>query len=197
MAEDPLDFTSVRAFLAIPLEDIFHEELDGLLRSLSRQMPGVRWVESVQAHLTLHFFGNISILQVERIDTSMRIIANLYRPLDLTLSGLGGFPDLNKPDILWLAVQERTGELLSFRKAIKDELRCFGFEAEARAFLPHVTIKRVKMIRGDINPFMAKIHLELPAPEKTADHFVLYQSHRLPKGARYEILKTYPLSKKI
>ena len=47
-----------------------------------------------------------------------------------------------------------------------------------------------------LGPLLAKLGRELPTPERTADHFVLFQSHCLPEGARYEALKIYPLSKK-
>ena len=195
MAEDPLDLASVRAFLAIPLFEIFRNELDDLLRLLCRQIPGVRWAESPQVHLTLHFFGTISARQIDSIDISMKKSATLFGPFNLRLAGVGGFPDLKKPNIVWLGIEEKTGSLLSFQRYLQDALRRSGFETEVRPFLPHVTIGRVIKKAGDLKPLIAGIPLGLPTPERTADHFVLYQSHCLPQGARYEILKNYPLSK--
>jgi 2'-5' RNA ligase len=54
----------------------------------------------------------------------------------------------------------------------------------------------VKWKSKDLKTLAAKVPLEWATPVKTADHFVLYQSHLLPEGVRYEILETYPLSKK-
>jgi 2'-5' RNA ligase len=153
-------------------------------------------VESRQVHLTLHFFGSIPEREVELVDLSMKKIARCFGLLGLRLSAIGGFPGLEKPSIVWLGVEEKTGALLSLRKVLRDEIRRLGFETESRLFCPHVTVGRVKNKAGDLRPVLTGIPLELPTPEKTAEHFVLYQSHCLAQGARYEILKNYPLSKK-
>lgn len=196
MAEDPLKNAALRLFLAIPLHGIFQREIDGLLSPLRRDVPGVRWAEPHQAHLTLHFFGPVSTKEIEPIHLSAKKIASLFSPLTLNLEQIGGFPNLEKPDIVWVGVREYTGRLLSLQKAIQGEVQTLGFRPEARPFQPHLTIGRVKWKSQDLGVRLKKILFELPTSEKTADHFALYQSHNLPEGVRYEILKTYPLSKK-
>lgn len=196
MAEDPLKPPPVRAFLAIPIHDIFPQEIEKVLRPLSREISGVRWAEPRQVHLTLHFFGSIAAQEIDLIDASSKKVASLFSPLTFTLGPVGGFPSLEKPDIIWLGAGEPTGRLLSLQKAIHGEARTLGFRTEARPFLPHATIGRVKRKSVDLRPlFVTRLH-EFRSPEKIADHFVLYRSHCLPEGARYEILKTYPLSQK-
>ncbi|MBI4710997.1 MAG: RNA 2',3'-cyclic phosphodiesterase, partial [Candidatus Omnitrophica bacterium] len=180
----------------IPLHDIFHQEIESLLRPLRREVSSVRWTDSRQVHLTLHFFGSVPAKEIEPIDLSSRKIATLFSPLKLSLNGIGGFPSLERPNIIWLGVEEPSGRLLSLQKAIQGEMRTLGFETETRPFQPHATIGRVKWKNKDFKPFLTKIPSEWPTPEKIADHFVLYQSHLLPEGVRYEVLKTYPLSKK-
>jgi RNA 2',3'-cyclic 3'-phosphodiesterase len=196
MAEDPLKQAPARVFLAIPLHDIFHQEIKSLLGPLRREIPGVRWVEPRQVHLTLHFFGPVSKKELEPIHLSSKKIASLFSPLKLSLNRIGGFPNLKRPDIVWIGVAEPSGRLSSLQKAIQGDIRTLGFMPEARPFLPHLTIGRVKWKSQDLEPLLAKFPFQWPTPEKTADHFALYQSHNLPEGVRYEILKTYPLSKK-
>ena len=197
MAEDPLKpARPARVFLAIPLHGIFSQEIEGLLGPLHREISGVRWSEPRQVHLTLHFFGPVSIKEIEPIHLASKKIASLFSPFTLTLNRIGGFPSLERPDIVWIGVEEPTGRLLSLQKAIQGEIRTLGFKTESRPFQPHATIGRVKWKSRDLGPLLAKVPFEGSTPAKTADHFVLYQSHLLPEGARYEILKTYPLSKK-
>ena len=196
MAEDPLKQTAARVFLAIPLHELFHQEIENILRPLCRKISGVRWVEPRQVHLTLHFFGAVPLKEIEQIHLFSKKIASLFSPLMLSLDRIGGFPSLERPNIVWLGVEEPTGRLLSFQKALQGEVRTLGFKAEGRPFLPHATIGRVKWKSKDLKPFLTKVPFEWPTLEKTADHFVLYQSHLLPEGVRYEILETYPLSKK-
>ncbi|MFA7255587.1 MAG: RNA 2',3'-cyclic phosphodiesterase [Candidatus Omnitrophota bacterium] len=196
MAEDPLKPAPARVFLAIPLHGIFHQEIENLLGPLRREIPGVRWVESRQVHLTLHFFGIVSPQEIELIHLSSKKIASLFSPLKVSLGQIGGFPDLERPEIVWLGVREPTGQLLSLQKAIQGEVRTLGFKPEARPFQPHVTIGRVQRKSRDLKPLLAKAGYAWTTTEKIADHFALYQSHYLPEGVRYEILKTYPFSKK-
>lgn len=196
MADDPLKRSSLRCFLALPLHDLFHEELRCILGVFRRGMPGVRGVEPRQVHLTLHFFGSIPASEIEHIDRSMRQVAALHAPMRLMLSGVGGFPNLSRPDILWLGLEDKSGTLLGFQKALCAAVEQLGFKTEARPFYPHVTIGRVKKRTGSLETLASRIPFRFPSAERTADHFALYQSQCLPDGVRYEILKTYPLSKK-
>jgi len=196
MAEDPLKPAAARVFLAIPLYEIFPQEIENLLRPLHREVSGVRWTDSRQVHLTLHFFGSVPAKEIEPIHLFSKKVASLFSPLMLSLNRIGGFPSLERPNIIWLGVEELSGRLLSLQKAIQGEVRTLGFETEARPFQPHATIGRVKWKSKDFKPCLTKVSFEGPTPSKTADHFVLYQSHLLPEGVRYEVLKTYPLSKK-
>ncbi len=196
MAEDPLKRAGARVFLAIPLDGIFHQEIEDILGPLRRKISGVRWVESRQIHLTLHFFGSVPTKEIELIHLFSKKVATLFSPLELSLGRIGGFPSLERPNIIWLEVEEHTGRLLSLQKAIQGEVRTLGFEIESRPFRPHATIGRVKRKNKDLKPLVTKVPFELPVPARAADHFVLYQSHCFPEGVRYEILETYPFSKK-
>lgn len=196
MADDPLKHGKRRVFLAIPLHEIFHQEIERILRPLRLQIPGVRWVKPQQAHLTLHFFGSVPAQEIELIDVSSKKVASLFSPFKLSLGRIGGFPSLERPDIIWLGVGEPAGRLLSLQKAIQGEVRTLGFNPEARPFQPHTTIGRVKKKVPDLGSFFSKDPFEFPTAEKTADHFVLFQSHCFPEGARYEVLKTYPFTQK-
>lgn len=196
MADDPLKPAPARVFLAVPLHGIFHQEIENLLGPLRREIPGVRWIDSRQIHLTLHFFGVVSPQEIALIDLSSKKIASLFSAFKLSLARVGGFPDLERPEIVWLGVEEPSGRLLSLQKAIQGEVRTLGFKTEARPFQPHATIGRVKRKSQDLKPLLSKVGHEWTTTEKIADHFALYQSHYLPEGVRYEMLKIYPLSKK-
>jgi 2'-5' RNA ligase len=196
MAEDSLSQASARVFLAIPLQRIFLQEIESLIRPLRREIPGVRWVDPRQVHLTLHFFGSVPREEIDLIHRFSKKVALLFSPLKLRMDRIGGFPSLKRPDIVWLGVEERRGQLLSLQRALQGEVQTLGFRTEARPFQAHATIGRVKKKNRDLEPLLAKIPFALPTLEKSEDHFALYQSFCLPEGVRYEILETYPLSKK-
>ncbi len=195
MADDPVKKTSARLFLAIPLHGLFSKEIEQILRPLSREVPGVRWADPRQVHLTLHFFGSVSLKEIDLVDRFAQKVAKLFSPLSLSLDRVGGFPSLERPQIVWLGVAEPSGRLLSLQKAIQGEAQTLGFRVETRPYHPHATIGRVKRKIADIRD-LVKAGASLPTAARPADHFVLYESHTFQEGVQYEILKTYPLSPK-
>lgn len=196
MAQDPLKQAAPRVFLAIPLHEIFRKEIEDFLRPLVRKVPGVRWVDPRQVHMTLHFFGDVPAKEIESIHLLSRKSAAFVPPFRLSLTHVGGFPSLEKPNILWLGVEETSGRLRSLQKAIQGGVRSLGFEVEARAFHPHATIGRVKGKSKEVGDLSKKALFESPTQARVVDHFVLYQSRCLPEGARYEVLEKYPLIQK-
>lgn len=195
MAEDPLKTPTLRLFLAIPFHEVFFQEISCVLESLSRKITGIRYVNPQQVHLTLHFFGSTPAAQVEQIDASLRKLALIFTPFQVCLGQIGGFPSLRHPKVIWMGIQEKTGQLSLLYQMIQREVQQLGFEIEHRPIHPHVTLGRIQKRCGDLEPMLSKIKFDLPTQEKVLDHFVLYQSHCFPEGARYEVLKTYPMQK--
>ena len=195
MADDPVKDPPIRLFLAVPFHEVFRQEIGTMLERLSHRMPEVKWVPPAQTHLTLHFFGATPASDLEKIDRSMRQVAANSGLLTVRLEQIGGFPDLKRPNVIWLGVQEPSGKLLSLHRAVREEVSRLGYPVESRPFHAHVTLGRVKKRISDPETVIEKLGFKLPTATKTLDHFNLYQSHCRPEGARYEILKTYAFSK--
>jgi 2'-5' RNA ligase len=69
------------------------------------------------------------------------------KPFDVTLGGVGAFPDLDDPKVLWIAV-ERHPALELLANDVEKALQGFGFEPELRPFQPHLTIGRARKDAG-------------------------------------------------
>lgn len=195
MADDPVNDPSPRLFLALPFHDIFSREIGLILGRLTRRMPDVRWVRAAQIHLTLHFFGATPAAAIERIDQAMGRVAKRFSPFGVTLEKIGGFPDLKRPNVIWVGVRDQNQELESLYRAVRGEVSQLGFPVESRPFQAHVTLGRVKKKIADAESILSKPGVEFPTAVKILDRFHLYQSHCLPDGARYEILKHYAFTK--
>lgn len=197
MAVGPMTEEKLRLFLAIPLQEIFLDEIQQTLRSLKSKLPDIRWIKPEQVHLTLHFFGDTPASEVERIDEVLRSMLSNFSPLRVCLDGVGGFPDFRRPRVIWLGVHDETGGLQPLQKAVSAEMKKLGFEIEDRPFTPHVTLARVreKLPSELLETTFKKTVLPLPTAVKVADRFVLYRSRLLPQGAIHDILKTYSFTK--
>jgi RNA 2',3'-cyclic 3'-phosphodiesterase len=196
MAGAPLNSAILRLFLALSLQDLT-EPLSQLIASLRPKISGVKWTDPDQAHLTLHFFGDVVSNEVERIDITMRHVAASFAPLTIKLNGLGVFPNLEKPNVLWGGIQEPAGQLDALAERVRMEVKALGLDVDTRPFHPHVTLGRVKVPQKhfDFKRILTQVPMPISLPVKL-DHFCLYQSQLRPEGARYEILQKFFFTKK-
>ncbi|MEA3345385.1 MAG: RNA 2',3'-cyclic phosphodiesterase [Chloroflexota bacterium] len=136
----------IRAFIAFELPDSLKESLMELQRELKGQVPQgvVRWTRPEGIHLTLKFLGQTPVDQIEDIAEALSSACAPFSPLTYTASGLGCFPNLRRPRVIWVGIEDPAGELSELQKAVEDACVESGFERERRAFHPHLTLGRVR-----------------------------------------------------
>ena len=140
----------MRSFIAIEFPVIVRQEI-GQLCELFRKAPAqdqlqrtVRWVNPENIHLTLRFLGNTSADQCRELADKLRPIARAYRPVHLAVGAPGCFPNCRRPRVIWLGLAGDLVLLRALQSDIEMAIQQVGFEAETRAFAPHVTVGRVQ-----------------------------------------------------
>lgn len=138
---------AIRAFIAIELPEDIRQKLDELEKKIQARAgeaarKAVRWVPANNMHLTLKFLGEVSSGNVEALAGMLRSEAGRHASFDLTVGGLGAFPNLHRPRVIWVGVQAPV-ELSSLQKAIEGETRQLGYPTEDRPFSPHLTLGRI------------------------------------------------------
>lgn len=97
----------------------------------------VRWQHRADLHMTLHFLGQVDDAL---LDPLRELGADLATPcFGMVLDEIGHW---RKPQILWAGPSSVPGELPRLHANLGAGLNALGFEAEARAFKPHVTLAR-------------------------------------------------------
>ncbi|MFC2058662.1 RNA 2',3'-cyclic phosphodiesterase [Chloroflexota bacterium] len=135
----------IRAFIAIELPEPVKEALGRILSELKEMDHSpVKWVDPEGIHLTLKFLGNIPDGRVTAITTAYSGASNDASPFRLELNGLGAFPNLRKPRVVWVGMGGDIANLLKLQKNIERALVPLGFPAEKRSFSPHLTLGRVR-----------------------------------------------------
>ncbi len=104
----------------------------------------VRWVRSETLHLTLRFLGETTSDKLDSIHQGAEASARSWAPFDLHLAGLGCFPDLRRPRIVWVGASDDSGSLEMIVRDLEQLARQAGFSPEQRPFSAHLTIARVK-----------------------------------------------------
>ncbi len=175
----------IRLFAAIPVPD---EISDGLYR-LRRPMPGARWTEQSDYHLTLCFVGDIDNRQAsEFADELSRIEIN---PFPLKVSSLDVFGG-NDPHVLWAGLAPST-ELDDLHRLVKGAARSAGLKPDSKPFKPHITLARLRSPpAGAIERFLRQ-NVALRSSEFTVDHFALYSAKPRTGGGPYVIEERFPL----
>jgi RNA 2',3'-cyclic 3'-phosphodiesterase len=133
----------MRSFVALSLTDPVREAVEaeiGRLRSLSR---AVAWVPAANLHLTLRFLGDQTAERLQDVARALADTAAASMPFSMALGGLGAFPSLDRPRILWVGVTEGAAEARALQARVEVALETCGFGREARAWHPHLTVGRI------------------------------------------------------
>ncbi|HLO79029.1 MAG TPA: RNA 2',3'-cyclic phosphodiesterase [Magnetospirillum sp.] len=175
----------IRLFTGVALPD----DLTRRLESLVGGIPGARWIEARNLHVTLCFIGEVEEGLAAELDEAL--VALRAPRFQLSLHGFGTFGRA-KPNHLWAAVDKAPG-LLHLQAKVEAAVSRAGVVPEGRKYVPHVTLARFKDAPlGRIQDFIAR-NSPLTAEPWPVDRFILYRSHLGRSGAEYEALAEYPL----
>jgi 2'-5' RNA ligase len=156
-----------RCFIACALAP----ESAALLTGLRPVLPGIRWIEAVDLHVTLRFLGNTDSAELPAVLAAVGDLEGAAT--EVTTAGLGGFPTANRARAL--VVHLASAPILERWQV--HLARRFG--PDARPFLPHVTIGRSRKplhLAGQGACAGQRLRLEAPA---------LFESRQDDPGRRY------------
>jgi 2'-5' RNA ligase len=188
----------VRAFIAIELPDPLKENLSLIIDSLRpSEHPYVKWVSPQGIHLTLKFLGNIAMDLVPRIEDAIAQAAHGTPTIKLQVSGLGCFPNLKQPRVIWVAVTGDVEPLITLQRGIDQALLPLGFATEKRPFSPHLTLGRLRERaspgeRSNIGELITATECEAGSAT-VVNQISLMRSTLTPSGAIYNRLASIEL----
>ncbi len=190
----------VRAFIAIELPTEVKSSLSGLIENLR---PGreraVKWVNPKSIHLTLKFLGDIPERQLVDITSALAGATEGLTYFDLKLEGIGAFPGLKAPRVVWAGIGGDISKLMKLQKQVEQSLVPLGFTPEKREFSAHLTLGRVRenathLERADLGLALGKLTPENASPF-TVSRVSLMQSTLTHSGAIYNQLASIALDK--
>jgi len=175
----------MRLFVALALPDLVAERL----KLLQSGVPGARWMEREQLHLTLRFIGEVDGHDAAAIDDALSQIRS--RRFTLELKGVGEFGGKN-PRALWAGVRDEEA-IAHLQRKIESALQRVGVAAEERKFKPHITLARLRATpRGRVMDYLADHALYASGPFDV-NTFILYSSKPTASGSLYRAERAYGL----
>lgn len=183
----------MRTFIAVP----FSAEARALLGELQTELRSfgadVRWTAVSSIHLTLKFLGEIEPAVLPGLVARLRAATAAEPTFTLRLRGLGGFPNLRNPRVLWCGLEGDLQPLASLQQRVEQACLGAGFAPEERPFQPHLTLGRVRG-KTNLQPLLDYIKIGSTV-ERAFDvrEFNIYQSTLRPQGALYSVLEKIDL----
>ena len=141
----------VRAFVALklvpPVEAAVTDFIASLRAASDAHGDGVRWTSRHKLHLTLRFLGDrVAASSLARLTRALNEIANATADFEIGVRGLGAFPHLSRPRVIWIALE--SAELSALADAGRTRRCRRWIRAGTSAFTPHLTIARMRNFNG-------------------------------------------------
>ena len=159
----------------------------------TKKPPKVAWVKPHALHVTIKFLGELEPPDVERIQGLLAPPIPIA-PFRLDWRGVGTFPNNRHPRALWLGVVNGAAPLAEVEAEVSRRLAGErAIEIEDRAFLPHLTLGRVKMSGEGVDWPKLLQSVEIKRASSTVDRVTLYRSVLSQHGPNYTGLVSAPL----
>jgi 2'-5' RNA ligase len=182
---------AIRSFIAFDIESSYVlERITQMQKKLAETGADLKFVEPKNIHITLRFLGNITPNMVDRIFEGMQKVQ--FVPFDVKIQGVGAFPDIRYPRVVWAGIREGANQLRGIFSQLEPYLRGLGFAPDPKGFSPHLTIARVKSGRN--KAALVKFLVENANYEfgvVRAECLRLKRSDLTPKGPIYSTLREY------
>jgi len=188
----------LRTFIAVEIPPHVQKKIQQETEPLRKAIgaPLVRWVSVQNIHLTLKFLGDVSSASVDILSQMLRTEADSYPAFDMQISGVGSFPSLRRPRVLFIGIQA-PAELEALYRGIESASARLGYESESRDFSPHLTLGRVKQDASALDQQRIRHVLEETKIDSLGTARVnsvhLYKSDLKPTGSVYTQIFSAPL----
>ncbi len=193
----------IRTFVAVELDRDLRKVLGRVQAEVRErcvrgggQEVRVQWVKPDSIHLTLKFLGEIEEARIQDLRTALGPVVAGQPRFSVEVGGLGVFPDLRAPRVIWIGLSGRVDELVRLAADVDRALHTIGFPLESRPWSPHLTLARIKersreagkgfAATGALNGFTSVGSLSISVAS-------LMQSELKPSGAVYSQLLALPL----
>lgn len=185
----------IRSFVAILLNEEVRAAVAAAIARLKPLAPRVGWVAPPNLHLTLKFLGELPPEALEPVKEGLAEAVAGAAPFSLRFHGLGAFPGLARPRVLWVGVAEGGPAAQALQARVEGALTRRGFAREERPYSPHLTIGRVREPRG-LSALQQAITRDAKAEFGRLDvrGLSLMRSDLSPGGSRYTELAAFPFA---
>ena len=160
------------------------------LSMLRGGLPGARWIDPENYHVTLRFIGDVDDVVAHEVASTLGMVRRTE--LELRFDGLTSFGG-RRPRAL-VATVAPSPALMDLQAEHERLLRRIGLEPEARKYTPHVTLARLRETSSrQVADYLSARVLFGMLPFRVS-RFVLFSSRSSTGGGPYVVEAAYPLA---
>ena len=176
----------IRLFVAIALPDSVKDRI----ALLNGGIPGAKWTDRDNLHLTLQFIGEMPDDRLADIHHALSRIRQ--PPFEIAIAGIGHFTQGRFATLLWLGI-DRNEALMQLRDKVVQALKRAGVDSDGRRFAPHITMARLQRPpEARLAEYVASHNL-FRLPPFPVTSFTLFSSFLSSSRAIYTAEADYPL----
>jgi 2'-5' RNA ligase len=179
-----------RTFIAVELTSDLRRALRDVQARLQTGGADVNWVEEGNLHFTVKFLGNVEDERLPQVTAAVRLAVNSLSRFAITMGGVGAFPSLNHPRVVWAGLTSGDEPFKTLMERVDAAMENLDFPREERAPHPHVTLGRVRE-KGRLRRLPELLQAE-PVQNlgtMTIEKLTVMASRLTPKGAQYTPLE--------
>lgn len=185
---------TIRTFIAIAIPGDVRAKIAELQFTLKNAGGHVSWPKPENIHLTLKFLGDTDENLINEISNQLNQSVKSISQFKIAIKGVGAFPNLKYPRVIWIGAESEGDQIRHLVSDIEDRIADLGFKKESRPFSAHLTLGRVKEVKG-IEPIIERLQQtdNFEAGSFPVEEVRLIKSELHPTGAIYTTLKKFEI----
>lgn len=186
----------IRTFVAVDCSEKLRVACGKVSQELGEVMDGARWVDAENIHLTLKFLGEVEDRELPAVCNKVKLAIQGLPSFGVTCRSIGAFPNVQKPNTVWVDVLDPHGAICSLQTKIAESLEQLGFPLERRPYKPHLTLGRTKSRQEQSPEWFAAVdrYAEYEFGPLHVGQVVVYSSELERRRPIYTPLARYPLT---
>jgi 2'-5' RNA ligase len=187
--------TRIRCFVAVEIPEPIQALLQPVQTHLQSQIhKGTSWTKPGNFHLTLKFLGDLHSEAIHDVSAALQRATDRHPPFSIALGGIGAFPNLARPRVIWMGIKQGASTVSRLAKAVNMELAHLDFSIDNR-FHPHLTLARLRTATN-LEPLknILRKYDTIVGGSMCVNEIALMQSQLHPRGAIYTPLSVHHFS---
>lgn len=186
----------LKLFTGVNLGSALRANAAALQQQLATCGANVKWVEKENLHITINFLGEVEDRELHGICRVLTSVGKAEAPFRLGLAGVGAFPTIRRPKVIWAGIADGADSLARIHAASEPRLLEMGvYRREERAYTPHLTLGRTKdEVDGQLIASELSKYADWHGGDCYVEELLLFTSELRREGPVYSVAARSPLS---